>query len=41
MINESLKDSHRQLPLDELSDVAPFILQNMGIDVPTEMKKIS
>jgi 2,3-bisphosphoglycerate-independent phosphoglycerate mutase len=40
MIKKSLENSE-QLPLNELSDVAPFILENMGIDVPTEMKKLS
>jgi 2,3-bisphosphoglycerate-independent phosphoglycerate mutase len=27
------------LPLTQLSDIAPFILKNMGIDVPVEMTK--
>ncbi len=38
MINNASNNSD-QLPLNELSDIAPFILQNMGLQVPVEMKK--
>jgi 2,3-bisphosphoglycerate-independent phosphoglycerate mutase len=31
---------HAALPIAELANIAPFILQNMGIDVPHEMKKL-
>ena len=39
MINITLKNSNEQLPLTELSDVAPFILENLNVPVPAEMKK--
>jgi 2,3-bisphosphoglycerate-independent phosphoglycerate mutase len=39
MIREDLKNSTMKLPLTELSDIAPFILEQMGIPVPDEMKK--
>ncbi len=35
-----LKDSDSTLPVAELSQVAPFILKNMGLDVPREMIKL-
>jgi 2,3-bisphosphoglycerate-independent phosphoglycerate mutase len=38
MINNDVNNSE-QLPLSELSDIAPFILQNMGLPVPQEMVK--
>ena len=37
--NASKGMSDLQLPLTGLSDVAPFILKNMGIEVPVEMQK--
>lgn len=39
MINNALKNSDQLLSLEELSDVAPFILQNMKLPVPVEMIK--
>lgn len=32
-------ENDRELPLKELSDIAPFILLNMGLQVPGEMQK--
>jgi 2,3-bisphosphoglycerate-independent phosphoglycerate mutase len=37
MINKDMKSD--ELPLFELADIAPFILKNMGLTVPVEMKK--
>ena len=39
MINNTVKNSDKKLPLKELSDIAPFILENMGLSVPQEMIK--
>lgn len=39
MIKKNLESDDLQLPLKELSDIAPFILQAMGLPVPSEMKK--
>lgn len=38
-IKRGLENSHVNLGLSQLADIAPFILQNMGISVPEEMKK--
>jgi 2,3-bisphosphoglycerate-independent phosphoglycerate mutase len=38
MIKKDLKDSDKKLSLKGLSDIAPFILENMGIKVPDEMR---
>ncbi len=38
MIKQDLKDSHL-LPLTQLADIAPFILQQMGIAIPKQMKR--
>lgn len=40
MINNRLQDSDNTLPVAELSQVATFILKNMGLDVPREMIKL-
>ena len=37
MINKKLKDKDIQLPLKELSDIAPFILRQLDIPIPPEM----
>jgi 2,3-bisphosphoglycerate-independent phosphoglycerate mutase len=36
-VNQALKDKKIQLPLKELKDIAPFILQNLKIKTPKEM----
>lgn len=33
------REMNGALPLQQLSDISPFILENMGIEVPIEMKK--
>ncbi len=38
MIQQGLKQSDMALPLNQLSDIAPFILQNMNLLVPEEME---
>jgi len=38
MIENDLKDSAIKLPLTQLADIAPFILQQMGSPVPDEMR---
>ena len=38
MIQQGLKQSDMALPLNQLSDIAPFILQNMNLPVPEEME---
>ena len=38
-ITKKEQGNNTQLPLQQLRDIAPFILKNMGIEVPTEMKK--
>jgi len=40
MIRQDLFDKKYQLPLHELADVAPFILQQMNIEPPAIMKKV-
>jgi 2,3-bisphosphoglycerate-independent phosphoglycerate mutase len=39
MLRNDLKDSGLQLPLTQLADIAPFILKQMHIEVPEEMRK--
>ena len=39
MIRQDIKKSREQLPLKQLADIAPFILKNMGLVVPKEMKQ--
>ena len=39
MINKEVKNSTMKLNLKELSDIAPFILKQMGLAVPDEMKR--
>lgn len=39
MLQKGLKNGSRQLPLYELADVAPFILQQMQLSVPLEMQR--
>ena len=39
MIQKGCGDARGQLPLTQLSQVAPFILNKMGLPVPTEMKQ--
>ncbi len=39
MIKKGLKDGEQMLPLKELSDIAPFILHNMDLQVPKEMER--
>ena len=39
MINKDVEGRDKELSLKELSDVAPFILKNMNIEIPQEMKK--
>jgi 2,3-bisphosphoglycerate-independent phosphoglycerate mutase len=38
MVSPETKDKSMQLPLKELADIAPFILQHMGLKIPQEMK---
>ena len=38
MIRENLKGSDEKLPLTQLADIAPFILKNMGLPIPKEMR---
>lgn len=38
MINNAVKDKKMSLPLHGLKDIAPFILHNLGIKVPAEMR---
>ena len=38
-IRNDWRESHKKLPLTQLADVAPFILDLMGISVPDEMKR--
>ncbi len=38
MIRQGLEQADTQLSLNKLSDIAPFILQNMGLPTPKEMK---
>jgi len=37
-IKKELENSEMKLPLNQLAQIAPFILQDMGIEVPSEMK---
>jgi 2,3-bisphosphoglycerate-independent phosphoglycerate mutase len=39
MVQKNKDGAHEVLPLTELSQVAPFILENMGLKVPDEMKR--
>lgn len=39
MIRKDLENSGKKLALKELSDIAPFILENMGIPIPEEMQQ--
>lgn len=39
MLNKAMENSDVQLPLTQLADIAPFILKNMDLPVPGEMKK--
>jgi len=39
LLQEGLEKSSMKLPLTQLADIAPFILQNMGLDVPLQMKR--
>lgn len=39
MLRKDLENSGKKLVLKELSDIAPFVLENLGIAVPEEMKK--
>jgi len=36
-INQAVKDKKIDLPLKGLSNIAPFILKNLGLPVPQEM----
>ncbi len=38
-INQNERNKKTQLPLQQLRDIAPFILEHMGIQVPKEMQK--
>ena len=38
MIRKDLKGKAEQLPLTQLSDIAPFILKNMNLPIPKEMQ---
>jgi 2,3-bisphosphoglycerate-independent phosphoglycerate mutase len=38
MLQKNLKNGSRELPLHQLADVAPFILKQMQLPVPVEMK---
>lgn len=40
MIQKAKKGSSHELPLTQLADVAPFILQTMGLPVPTQMLRV-
>ncbi len=37
-INQKEKNLNKTLPLQQLSDIAPFILKNMGLTIPDEMQ---
>ena len=39
MLKKDLKDKDVKLPLHELADIAPFILKNLNLSIPEEMKK--
>lgn len=39
MIRQDLKNKPEKLPLSGLSDIAPFILKNMRLPIPKEMKR--
>ncbi len=38
MIRQNVKDSNMQLPLEQLADIAPFILSQMKLEIPKQMK---
>ena len=40
MINKKYEQGSYKLPLNQLADIAPFILEHMGLPVPQEMKKM-
>lgn len=39
IINKDVENSQKKLSLQKLSDIAPFILKQMNISIPDEMKK--
>jgi len=39
MIKKGLEHSAMPLPITQLSDIAPFVLHNMGIAIPSQMQK--
>lgn len=39
MIRSDLEDNRQELPLTQLADIAPFILKNMEIPIPEQMKR--
>ncbi|MFC1845608.1 2,3-bisphosphoglycerate-independent phosphoglycerate mutase [Candidatus Dependentiae bacterium] len=39
MLKKELRGNTKELPLTELSEIAPFILQNMELEIPKEMTK--
>lgn len=39
MLRKDLENSGKKLTLKELADVAPFILHNMGLEAPEDMKR--
>lgn len=38
LLDEQLFDSHKQLPLKNLADIAPYLLRMMGITPPAVMR---
>jgi len=38
-ITQKERGNDTQLPLQQLRDIAPFILKNMGIEIPKKMEK--
>lgn len=38
MIRKDLKGDNKKLPMTQLADIAPFILKNMDLPIPNEMK---
>ena len=40
MIRKDLRgEGNKKLPMDQLADIAPFILKNMGLPIPKQMKR--
>lgn len=39
-INKNLEGNNQKLELFELADIAPFILENLGLNIPNQMKKL-